>query len=524
MAIDMGKPYVNADEIEHMFNNVDQILNVNERFYDELVKAKAKDTLTQDIPTILLQFSPYFKMYQSYVNGFEKAATKLTEIMAKKPGFAFFINLNNACEGMALDSFLIMPVQRLPRYKMLLEVMMKYRVLDENGNNLTSEVDEKLKEAFEQVTKVTMEINDRLKAEAMQMMVLDIQNRLCKNDRYTDLVTPTRYLVKEGRITKRYNNRMSGYFSKIKGDTQAYQLFLFNDSLIYTSVPTAINRTYQLKAILYLHTLSVDGCVPDTDTCKYGFCIRGGEKTLMFFADSEAEKGEWVNALDQQISEAATYRQELSSRKPLKGLHSRIRSSGVESLNNFKASIENFAESIPGSSSALASLSLTSSEPPPLPSSSPPKHVRCQSAPVHQSGVHPQMKHAPPPRGHARNPSGGPPPPIPTMNPLMSLQGPQDIAIFAEDDWASDDEEKEETEFSKDHWTDATLVTDCTVCRLPFNFMRRKHHCRRCGNVICSKCSAQKTELGNKRRRTCIECYNDIKQLARGTLSLDNIP
>ena len=32
----------------------------------------------------------------------------------------------------------------------------------------------------------------------------------------------------------------------------------------------------------------------------------------------------------------------------------------------------------------------------------------------------------------------------------------------------------------------------CIICNGNFNFLRRRHHCRRCGGVMCASCSAQK--------------------------------
>lgn len=44
-------------------------------------------------------------------------------------------------------------------------------------------------------------------------------------------------------------------------------------------------------------------------------------------------------------------------------------------------------------------------------------------------------------------------------------------------------------------WEDNNQVTDCRRCHRWFNFIVRRHHCRKCGQIICDKCSSQRVYL-----------------------------
>lgn len=49
----------------------------------------------------------------------------------------------------------------------------------------------------------------------------------------------------------------------------------------------------------------------------------------------------------------------------------------------------------------------------------------------------------------------------------------------------------------------------CCVCSNKFSVLARRHHCRSCGTVVCSKCSPKSTNLdlwGTKPQRVCVTC------------------
>uniref|UniRef100_A0A1B6EG59 FYVE-type domain-containing protein n=1 Tax=Clastoptera arizonana TaxID=38151 RepID=A0A1B6EG59_9HEMI len=44
-------------------------------------------------------------------------------------------------------------------------------------------------------------------------------------------------------------------------------------------------------------------------------------------------------------------------------------------------------------------------------------------------------------------------------------------------------------------WISDTDVTNCSICKVKFSFITRKHHCRRCGDIFCNTCCHQKLKL-----------------------------
>ncbi|CAI5455922.1 unnamed protein product [Caenorhabditis angaria] len=60
-------------------------------------------------------------------------------------------------------------------------------------------------------------------------------------------------------------------------------------------------------------------------------------------------------------------------------------------------------------------------------------------------------------------------------------------------------------------WVPDEDCEQCTACSTPFNFVRRRHHCRNCGRIFCHRCSVNSIcipEHGYDRKvRVCNLCY-----------------
>ncbi|XP_012281497.1 zinc finger FYVE domain-containing protein 9 isoform X3 [Orussus abietinus] len=62
-------------------------------------------------------------------------------------------------------------------------------------------------------------------------------------------------------------------------------------------------------------------------------------------------------------------------------------------------------------------------------------------------------------------------------------------------------------------WVPDNDAPTCMLCDIKFTVLKRRHHCRACGKVLCSKCCSRKYKLqyqGNADSRVCIPCYHHL--------------
>ena len=62
---------------------------------------------------------------------------------------------------------------------------------------------------------------------------------------------------------------------------------------------------------------------------------------------------------------------------------------------------------------------------------------------------------------------------------------------------------------SKEQWTNDGDTSSCELCKKNWTLMRRRHHCRFCGIVVCAACSGNTLDSPDASgpQRACTTCY-----------------
>jgi hypothetical protein len=107
--------------------------------------APTVDTQNLPIGKIFKEFSGFLKMYKEYLASYEGSTVRLAKLVTSNRKFVDFLEkarANPRSLGMGIDSFLMEPVQRIPRYRMLLEELLKYTEPDdEDYANIAAALD-----------------------------------------------------------------------------------------------------------------------------------------------------------------------------------------------------------------------------------------------------------------------------------------------------------------------------------------------------------------------------------------------
>ena len=209
------------------------------RFEQAQQPAKARCT----VGSIFLEMAPFLKIYVPYINNYQHAVSTLATLQRTNAAFSSLLAECDQSTGSGLNlmSFLIMPVQRIPRYVMLLGDLLKHTDAEHVDRD-------NIEKALAAIEEVASSLNEAQRSFESTERLLRCQQRL-KGADFLTLIEPHRHWIREGAILQRCARL---------GPSAPYKecyYFLFNDILI-TATPQG-SHTDALNFFAILHLMEV---------------------------------------------------------------------------------------------------------------------------------------------------------------------------------------------------------------------------------------------------------------------------
>ncbi|XP_074050860.1 FYVE, RhoGEF and PH domain-containing protein 4 isoform X4 [Macrotis lagotis] len=274
-----------AEMVNKIFSNISSINAFHSKFLlPELEKRMQEWETTPRIGDILQKLAPFLKMYGEYVKGFDNAMELVKTMTDRIPQFKSVIEeiqKQKICGNLTLQHHMLEPVQRIPRYELLLKDYL--RKLPPNSLDWND-----AKKSLEIISTAASHSNSAIRKMENLKKLLEVYEMLGEEE---DIVNPSNELIREGQILKLAARNTS---------SQERYLFLFNNMLLYC-VPkfSLVGSKFSVRT-----RVGIDGMqIIETHNEEYPhtFQISGKERTLELQASSEQDKEEWIKAFQNTI-------------------------------------------------------------------------------------------------------------------------------------------------------------------------------------------------------------------------------
>ncbi|XP_052008879.1 FYVE, RhoGEF and PH domain-containing protein 4-like isoform X2 [Xyrauchen texanus] len=273
------------DVVKNIFSNISSINAFHSQFLlPDLEKRMGEWMSTPRIGDILQKLTPFLKMYAEYVRNFDHAMELLKQWTDRSPQFKAIIleiQSQEQCGSLTLQHHMLEPVQRVPRYEMLLKDYLK-KLPQDHIDRRDAE------KSLEIIAMAATHSNTAIRKSDNLKKLLEIYEMLGEEE---DIVNASNELIKEGHILKlaaRNTSAMDRY------------LFLFNNMLLYC-VPkfSLVGQKFTVRT-----RIGIDGMkVTETfnEDYPHTFQVSGKERTLELQASSEQNKEDWIKAFQDTI-------------------------------------------------------------------------------------------------------------------------------------------------------------------------------------------------------------------------------
>uniref|UniRef100_W5NBT5 FYVE, RhoGEF and PH domain containing 1 n=1 Tax=Lepisosteus oculatus TaxID=7918 RepID=W5NBT5_LEPOC len=274
-----------SEVVMGIFSNICSIYCFHQQFLLPALEKRMEEWDSNPrIGDILQKLAPFLKMYGEYVKNFDRAMELVNSWMERSSQFKTIIHdiqKEEVCGNLTLQHHMLEPVQRIPRYELLLKDYL-HRLPQDAPDYKDAQ------KSLELIATAAEHSNAAIRKMERMHKLLKVYELLGGEE---DIVNPTNELIKEGHILK---------LSAKNGTSQDRYLILFNDRLLYC-VPKLrlIGQKFSVRA-----RIDVDGMeLKETSSVNVPqtFLVSGKQRSLELQARTEEEKKDWMQAIQATI-------------------------------------------------------------------------------------------------------------------------------------------------------------------------------------------------------------------------------
>lgn len=115
-------PVLSTERARMIFGNLDEIIGLSQTFLQALEAKVEAWSDAQTIGDVFLTYATFFKVYVMYTNGYEEGIQEISRLVEIDPRAREINQRAVAAGAQSASALMITPIQRLPRYVLLLKV------------------------------------------------------------------------------------------------------------------------------------------------------------------------------------------------------------------------------------------------------------------------------------------------------------------------------------------------------------------------------------------------------------------
>merc|ERR1712137_913474 len=217
---------LDISQVHEVFSNIEEIINYHTMLLEGLERRVSKFDASTCLGEFFISMTDYLRCYTTYVNNYNNAIATLSELEENSDFEAKLKYLtDNGIKGKSIYTYLIMPIQRVPRYILLLNELIKHT--KESHPDYPH-----LIKAVEKMEQLADYIDESKEVYNENHFIVSLQKRMHGFPKEQTLVAPNRVLIKNAALIMNQSD---------------YWVFLLTDILIQTELITSQTKEKKKK-------------------------------------------------------------------------------------------------------------------------------------------------------------------------------------------------------------------------------------------------------------------------------------
>lgn len=189
---------LDAPDIDLQFGCWNTLLQLSKNFYDKL--QTMRNSNDPELGQIMKEFieDPAFSVYKDYLLKFEPALNRRAVLSTTNKRYASFVAAGRndpRCMGFGLEPLLTEPVARIPRYKLLLEQLIKYT---EKGSVEFDLLNQNLR----RISEIASANNEAIRGSKNQLKLMEVMMSIDIRSRINLLDDPRLWFIRSGALQR----------------------------------------------------------------------------------------------------------------------------------------------------------------------------------------------------------------------------------------------------------------------------------------------------------------------------------
>ncbi|XP_016818686.1 rho guanine nucleotide exchange factor 17 isoform X1 [Cricetulus griseus] len=233
--------------VDEIFDQIPELLEHHEQFLEQVRHCVQTWHAQQKVGALLVQsFSKdvLVNIYSAYIDNFLNAKDAVRVAKEARPAFLKFLeqSMRENKEKQALSDLMIKPVQRIPRYELLVKDLLKHTPEDHPDHPLLLDAQRNIKQVAERINKGVKSAEE---AERHARVLQEIEAHI---EGMEDLQAPLRRFLRQEMVTE----------VKAIGGKKDRSLFLFTDLIVCTTLKRKSGSLRRSSMSLYTAASVID--------------------------------------------------------------------------------------------------------------------------------------------------------------------------------------------------------------------------------------------------------------------------